>query len=88
MPTRQLIGHGLGQWTHNDVVVCRNGSGRGDESFSTSFFYGQSFDVGKSDYKSDSVFVRNVMTDLLGHRRNSQMVRGAHPPCVLLSAIG
>jgi len=42
----------------NDVVVCRNGSGRGDESFSTSFFYGQSFDVGKSDFPDIDVVPR------------------------------
>jgi hypothetical protein len=38
--------------TYDNIVVCRNGSSGGDESFTASFLDGQSLDVGEGDYSS------------------------------------
>jgi hypothetical protein len=38
--------------TYDNVVIGRDGSSGGDESFSASFLDGQSLDVGEGDFSS------------------------------------
>jgi hypothetical protein len=73
--------------TYDNVVVRRDGSSGGDESFTASFLDGQSLDVGEGDFSLAFRIHDRGQTCLLEHQRNFQMVREAHLPCVLPFAI-